>query len=162
MKANSSIEVCRLSNYSPRILLLALCFQISPHTGIGVRNVRALQEVMDAQTLAYTFPFSQFSFPTDIACVVIAEGRKSAFFHTELNVSLQVAPRTDPAALYKPADQVRLPPREKLDAFRDLVVGARCGKVVVSGVTSEVSSPVFSGGTRWLTEGDCSIYKRSL
>ncbi|KAI1790741.1 mini-chromosome maintenance replisome factor-domain-containing protein [Ganoderma leucocontextum] len=104
----------------------------------GVMNVRALQEVMDAQTLAYVFPFSQFSFPTDVACVVLAEGRKSAFFRTELNVPLQT--RTDSAAvaaLYKPADQIRMPPREKLYAFRDLVVGARCGKVVVPQETSE-------------------------
>lgn len=102
-------------------------------------NVRALQEVMDAQTIAYIFPFSQFSFPTDIACVILAEGRKSAFFRTELNVPL-VAP-TDPAAvaaLCKPASEIRIPSREKLDAFRDLVVGARCGKVVVPEETSEV------------------------
>ena len=102
-------------------------------------NVHALQEVMDAQTLAYVFPFSQFSFPTDISCVTLAEGRKSAFFKTELNIPLR-AP-TDPAAvaaLYKPADQIRMPSREQLAAFRDLVVGARCGKVQVPESTSEV------------------------
>ena len=96
---------------------------------------------MDAQTLAYVFPFSQFSFPTDIACVVLAEGRKSAFFRTELNVPLRPEARASPAAiatLYKPKDEVRMPSREKLNAFRDLVVGARCGKVVVPDATSEV------------------------
>ncbi|KAI0713283.1 mini-chromosome maintenance replisome factor-domain-containing protein [Earliella scabrosa] len=104
----------------------------------GVMNVRTLQEVMDAQTLAYVFPFSQFSFPTDISCIILAEGRKSAFFKTELNIPLR-AP-TDPAGiatLYKPADQIRMPPQETLAAFRDLVVGARCGKVQVSEETSE-------------------------
>ena len=114
---------------------------------------------MDAQTLAYVFPFSQFSFPTDITCVVLAEGRKSAFFRTELNVPLHAAARTEPAAvaaLYKPADQVGMPSREKLYAFRDLVVGARCGKVVVPEETSEVclmsGLPVLSV-LRWVERG---------
>ncbi|KAI0747846.1 mini-chromosome maintenance replisome factor-domain-containing protein [Daedaleopsis nitida] len=104
----------------------------------GVLNVRALQELMDAQTLAYVFPFSQFSFPTDVSCVILAEGRRSAFFKAELNIPLR-AP-ADPvgvAALYKPADQVQLPSPEKLAAYRDLVVGARCGKVSVPERTSE-------------------------
>ncbi|TFK86067.1 hypothetical protein K466DRAFT_551065 [Polyporus arcularius HHB13444] len=104
----------------------------------GIMNVRALQEVMDAQTLAYVFPFSQFSFPTDISCIILAEGRKSAFFRPELGIPLR-AP-TDPAAiaaLYKPADQIKMPSRDKLASFRDLVVGARCGKVQVPEATSE-------------------------
>ncbi|PIL23726.1 hypothetical protein GSI_13476 [Ganoderma sinense ZZ0214-1] len=104
----------------------------------GLMNIYALQQVMDTQTLTYVFPFSQFSFPTDITCVILADGRKSTFFRTVLNVPLR-AP-TDPAAiaaLYKPADEVRVPSREKLDAFRDLVVGARCGKVDVPEKTSE-------------------------
>jgi hypothetical protein len=43
-------------------------------------NIRAVQEVMDAQTLEYSFPFSKFSFPTDIVTIVLCDGRKSAFF----------------------------------------------------------------------------------
>ncbi|CDO77853.1 hypothetical protein BN946_scf185032.g5 [Trametes cinnabarina] len=104
----------------------------------GIFNVRALQDVMDAQTLPYLFPYSQFSFPTDISCIVLSEGRKSTFFRTDLNVPLR-APITPEviAALYKPAEQVRLPSAEKLAAFRDLIVGARNGKVHVSEATSE-------------------------
>ncbi|KAI8998908.1 putative alanine racemase-domain-containing protein [Trametes punicea] len=104
----------------------------------GVMNVRALQDVIDAQTLSYVFPFSQYSFPTDISCIVLSEGRKSTFFKTDLNVPLRVS--TTPAvvaALYKPAEEVRLPSEEKLAAFRDLVVGARSGKVQVPETTSE-------------------------
>ena len=125
-------------------------------------NVRALQEVMDAQTLAYVFPFSQFSFPTDISCIILAEGRKSAFFKTELNIPLRA--RTDPAGiakLYKPADHIRMPPQETLAAFRDLVVGARCGKVQVSEETSEVcflSCDVVAGPEDGFFH---SIYKQS-
>ena len=46
----------------------------------GVLNVRAIQQVMNTQTLAYKFPFSEFSFPTDISFVVLAQGSKSALF----------------------------------------------------------------------------------
>lgn len=42
-------------------------------------NVYALQELIQSQTLAYKFPFSQFSFRTDNSCIVLSEGRKSAF-----------------------------------------------------------------------------------
>lgn len=47
---------------------------------IGLTNISVMQEVISSQTLGYVFPFSQFSFPTDISCVVLSEGKKSAFF----------------------------------------------------------------------------------
>ncbi|KAH9857792.1 putative alanine racemase-domain-containing protein [Lenzites betulinus] len=124
----------------------------------GVMNVHALQDVMDAQTLAYVFPFSQFSFPTDISCIVLSEGRKSTFFRTHLNVPLR-APTTPEgiAALYKPTDEIALPSAEKLAAFRDLVVGARSGKVQVSDETSEHIQTEFVSerqGDRSLTADD--------
>jgi len=46
----------------------------------GVLNVRAIQQVIDTQTLAYKFPFSEFTFPTNINFVTLAEGTKSALF----------------------------------------------------------------------------------
>ncbi|KAH9951487.1 mini-chromosome maintenance replisome factor-domain-containing protein [Amylocystis lapponica] len=104
----------------------------------GVRNVQALQEVLSAQTLAYVFPFSQFTFHTDISCVVLSEGSKSVFFKTDLSVPLKYA--ASPAAvssLYKPVEDIVLPPPAQLEAFRDLVVGARAGKVGVCEETSE-------------------------
>jgi hypothetical protein len=51
----------------------------------GVLNVRAIQQVMSAQTLAYKFPFSEFSFPTDIGFVILAQGSKSAVFQVGRN-----------------------------------------------------------------------------
>jgi hypothetical protein len=46
----------------------------------GVLNVRTIQQVINTQTLDYKFPFSEFSFPTDISFVVLAQGAKSALF----------------------------------------------------------------------------------
>ncbi|KAI9056684.1 hypothetical protein FKP32DRAFT_1598956 [Trametes sanguinea] len=124
----------------------------------GIFNVRALQDVMDAQTLAYVFPYSQFSFPTDISCIVLSEGRKSTFFRTDLNVPLRVPATPDGVALlYKPAEEVKLPSPEKLAAFRDLIVGARSGKVQVPDTTSEHIQSEFvreRQGNRSLTADD--------
>ncbi|OSD02777.1 hypothetical protein PYCCODRAFT_1477424 [Trametes coccinea BRFM310] len=124
----------------------------------GIFNVRALQDVMDAQTLAYVFPYSQFSFPTDISCIVLSEGRKSTFFRTDLNVPLRVPTNPDGvAALYKPAEEVKLPSAERLAAFRDLIVGARGGKVQVPETTSEHIQSDFvqeRRGNRGLTADD--------
>ncbi|KAI0670668.1 mini-chromosome maintenance replisome factor-domain-containing protein [Trametes maxima] len=124
----------------------------------GVFNVRALQDVMNAQTLSYVFPFSQFSFPTDISCIVLGEGRRSTFFKTDLNVPL-TAPTTPSGItnLYKPANEVALPSADKLAAFRDLVVGTRCGKVQVPEATSEYIQSEFvreRQGDRSLTADD--------
>lgn len=47
---------------------------------LGIMNIKAMQDVISSQSLTYVFPFSQFSFPTDIEFVILAEGRKSAFF----------------------------------------------------------------------------------
>ena len=129
----------------------------------GVLNVRALQEVMATQTLSYAFPFSAFSFPTDISCIVLSEGSKSALFkvsllwtqitcicsldhwQTDLSVPLQGVKTPEAiATLYKPAESIKMPDPELLSAFRDLVVGARSGKVQVSAETSEVNA--FSDG----------------
>ena len=103
-------------------------------------NINALQEVLSSQTLTYVFPFSSFSFPTDISCIVLTEGKKSAFFKTDLAVPFRPASANsaDVSRLYKPAEDVALPELSKLAAFRDLVIGAQQGKVQVSEATSEV------------------------
>ncbi|KAI0340694.1 hypothetical protein BDW22DRAFT_1486089 [Trametopsis cervina] len=101
----------------------------------GLSNISTLQEVMSSQTLAYHFPFSQFSFPTDIGCIVLTEGKKSAFFRTDIIVPL--TPDAASSSLYTPAENVQMPSAADMAAFRDLVVGARGGKVAVREPSSE-------------------------
>lgn len=69
-------------NIPAHILLRALMGQRIT----GIMNLKALQDVIDSQSLSYLFPFSQFSFPTDLGFVILAEGRKSAFFQVRLAV----------------------------------------------------------------------------
>ncbi|OJA18869.1 hypothetical protein AZE42_08571 [Rhizopogon vesiculosus] len=104
----------------------------------GVMNIRAVQEVMDAQTLEYSFPFSKFSFPTDIVTIVLCEGRKSAFFQTGIVVPLETQPSLE-TNLYKTKEQVKSPDAARLAAFRSFIATAkRCfGTIDIAEETSE-------------------------
>lgn len=46
----------------------------------GVMNLRAAQATMRNQSLEYIFPFSSYTFETDINFIVLANGKKSTFF----------------------------------------------------------------------------------
>lgn len=46
----------------------------------GLGNLRIMQDVINTQTLEYTFPYSRFVFDTDIGVLILSQGRKSAFF----------------------------------------------------------------------------------
>ncbi|KIK40911.1 hypothetical protein CY34DRAFT_806704 [Suillus luteus UH-Slu-Lm8-n1] len=104
----------------------------------GIMNIRAVQEVMDAQTLEYSFPFSKFSFPTDIVTIVLCDGRKSAFFQTGFTVPLEMKPSLKDN-LYKPRDQIKIPDTVKLAAYRSFLAAAKqCfGTVQVAEETSK-------------------------
>ena len=129
-------------------------------------NITALQEVLSSQTLTYAFPFSSFSFPTDISCIVLTEGSKSAFFRTDIVVPFQPTSSgpEDVSRLYKPAADVVLPEPEKIKAFRDWVVGARQGKVHVGEATSEVRRcvPTCWEKEKGLTRWRCSTSNKTL
>jgi len=100
----------------------------------GVLNVRVVQQVIDTQTLAYKFPFSEFSFPTDINFVILAEGTKSALFQTDVTFPLNSPSTSD---LYKPKSDIKLPSIDKLEAFRRLILGAKAGNIEVTDPISE-------------------------
>lgn len=100
----------------------------------GVLNVRTIQQVIDTQTLAYKFPFSEFSFPTDMNFVILAEGTKSALFQTDVTFPFNSPPTSD---LYKPKSDIKLPSTDKLEAFRRLILGAKTGNIKVTDAISE-------------------------
>ena len=123
----------------------------------GVLNVRTIQQVINTQTLDYKFPFSEFSFPTDISFVILAQGSKSALFQvgkqkrrsfvvsplltcilqTGVTLPLNVPPTCD---LYKPKSDIKLPSTDKLEAFRRLILSAKTGNIEVTDTISEVST----------------------
>ncbi|KAL4074577.1 putative alanine racemase-domain-containing protein [Scleroderma yunnanense] len=102
----------------------------------GLINIRAMQEIMNSQTLEYAFPFSNFTFQTDISVIVLAEGRKSALFQTSLNVPLQCSTGN---ILYRSNDIHDFLPSEKLKSFRAYIASCRTvnGRVHVSEATSK-------------------------
>jgi len=89
----------------------------------GISNLHAIQGVIDSQTLQYVFPFSRFTFETDINFIVLSETKKGTLFKTHFVVAMDVPGNEK---LYKPRDDIRMPAEEKLESFRRLVGGARC------------------------------------
>lgn len=51
-----------------------------PQVTSGMHNLKDVQDVMSNQNLRYAFPFSQFSFNTEIGFILLVEGRRSPFF----------------------------------------------------------------------------------
>ncbi|KAF8270801.1 mini-chromosome maintenance replisome factor-domain-containing protein [Lactarius quietus] len=100
----------------------------------GVLNVQAIQQVIDTQTVVYKFPFSEFSFPTDINFVILAEGTKSALFQTDVTFPLNPPSTSD---LYKPKSDIKVPSTDKLEAFRRLILDAKAGDIEVTDAISE-------------------------
>ncbi|KAF8078186.1 mini-chromosome maintenance replisome factor-domain-containing protein [Lyophyllum atratum] len=103
----------------------------------GLANLRAMQEMMDTQTLEYAFPYSQFTFNTDVAFIILSGGKKSAMFQTSVNVPLTPADLTADFDFYKDADAITLPSQETLGLFRSLIGCAKVGNVAVSEETAE-------------------------
>lgn len=59
----------------------------------GIMNVRAIQDVMNSQTVEYIFPFSsKFTFYTDLSMIVVSEGGKSPLFQVTPDICSSVIP----------------------------------------------------------------------
>ncbi|KAI6167199.1 mini-chromosome maintenance replisome factor-domain-containing protein [Pisolithus thermaeus] len=118
------------------ILLTESALREGNVTEKGLMNIRAIQEIMTSQTLHYTFPFSRFTFETDISAIVLVEGRKSTFFQTSLNVPLQ---STVDSNLYRSKEEVAWPSPGKLAIFRSFIKACKAttGKVKVSEAASK-------------------------
>ncbi|KAJ3896180.1 mini-chromosome maintenance replisome factor-domain-containing protein [Lentinula edodes] len=112
----------------------------------GVRNLRALQEVIRNQTLEYVFPYSVYRFETDIGCIVCTEGKKSALVETHTTIPLRPADSLSTSELqkrlYKLPDELNLPPIEKLEAWRKLI-GVPVGGIGVSNAAAELIQEEF-------------------
>jgi hypothetical protein len=126
-----------------------------------VKNIQATQEIMSSQTIKYIFPYSNFSFNTEINFLVLSEGTKSAFFQVRIfhvilkKTLLFIRPKTDfnvvleasengQYTLYKTKDEIRLPHNDKLEEFRSLVGGAKSGvKPKVGDEVAQVYSVFF-------------------
>lgn len=120
-------------------------------------NVRAIQDVMNSQTIEYIFPFSStFTFHTDLSMIVVSEGRKSALFQvmpdiqlcsfaitdllfqTSVNLPLRCPPTTP--SLYKSKEEISFPPTEKMAVYRSYIAACKAmgEKVQVTEETSKV------------------------
>lgn len=108
-----------------------------------MRSLKDVQDVMNNQQLRHVFPFSEFSFNTEIGFILLVEGRRSPFFTVgshyvrigptispilalQTDISLPLKPQSkDTASLYKSEYEIKMPDQKQLDAFRNLLTGAR-------------------------------------
>lgn len=99
--------------------------------------------MMGNQNLRYAFPFSQFSFNTEINFILLVDGRRSPFFtvifsngrirstispkpSSQTDISLPLRPQTeDTGPLYKDESEIKMPNQGQLDTFRNLLTSAR-------------------------------------
>ncbi|KAH6918815.1 putative alanine racemase-domain-containing protein [Coprinopsis sp. MPI-PUGE-AT-0042] len=100
----------------------------------GLLNLKQVQDMMTSQTLDYAFPFSRYSFETDVSFIALVPGKKSAFFLTHLHIPVLGKASADPVAT--PRTGLQLPPSELLNQFRQLVGGAKVATVGLDGDTA--------------------------
>lgn len=62
------------------VLAPILTSPTEPVVTSGIRSLKDVQDVMSDQNLRYAFPFSQFSFNTEIGFILLVDGRRSPFF----------------------------------------------------------------------------------
>jgi hypothetical protein len=128
----------------------------------GTMNVRAIQDVMNSQTIEYFFPFSStFTFHTDLSMIVVSEGRKSALFQTSVNLPLRCSSTTP--SLYKSKDETPLPPTEKMAVYRSYIAACKAMSEKVQ-VTEEASKVMVIIIPNTLHNLSCthSIFKMTL
>lgn len=124
-------------------LVLIFTFFTQPVGTSGIRSLKDTQNVMSNQKLRCAFPFSQLSFDTEIGFILLAEGKRSPFFTVwspyvcsrptislvptlQTDISLPLQPQSkDTAPLYKSQFEIKMPDQGQLDAFRNLLTGAR-------------------------------------
>ncbi|KAF9459336.1 mini-chromosome maintenance replisome factor-domain-containing protein [Collybia nuda] len=103
----------------------------------GLANLRALQKMITSQVLEYIFPYSRFSFDTEVGFLILSEGRKSTFFQTSVNLPLKLVDTNGKEGLYKSPGEITLPPPEKLDLFRSLIGNAKVGSITIGEKVAE-------------------------
>lgn len=122
-----------------RSIVLLSEFNLPP--GIGwanekaKENVRVVQDVMDKQTLAYSFPYSQLDFSTNLRFIIITPYRSSEVFHTHFDLIVRPGAIID---LYKPLRSDHQPSPERLSTFRKLIKGVDLAKISISNSCSEL------------------------
>jgi hypothetical protein len=109
---------------------------------IGLKNLDALQNAISTQRLSYVFPYSSFSFDLDLNFLILAQGKKSPFLTTDINIPLRASNTTGATKLgqilYKADNEVRLPSKPMLESFRWYIQQAKRTKVSVGAEVAKV------------------------
>ncbi|CAG8508965.1 6508_t:CDS:10, partial [Scutellospora calospora] len=93
---------------------------------IGVRNLQALNEILDNQKLKYAFPFSDFEFETDIGAIILSNAR--SFLPCDCIIPLQ--PNDEETIMFEVQEDI-------LAEFRTYLSILRCAEYSIPESVSE-------------------------
>ncbi|KAI8097427.1 putative alanine racemase-domain-containing protein [Halteromyces radiatus] len=125
-----TLDVLNKSRFSPQSVnedLISGVLQLVPGTHVlvdenelsegqlgdtGVRNMQALINVIQHQTLTYGFPYSQFDFDMDLSFITLSSGKSLLPNHCVIPL------KPDYALEQNQAENRTSPPKEELEVFR--------------------------------------------
>ncbi|KAJ8652435.1 hypothetical protein O0I10_011902 [Lichtheimia ornata] len=150
-----SIDLLNKSNFSPKSVnenLEAGMLQLTNGTVVlvdetaltegklgdtGVRNVQALSNIINHQSLSYIFPYSQFDFDTDLVVLTLSHGKSMLPNHCTLRIEPQY-------------NLDELPPMDEdmLDYFRMYIEDLRHAEYEIPEQVSEYIQTTFVNGRK--------------
>ncbi|KAK9896561.1 hypothetical protein P389DRAFT_171824 [Cystobasidium minutum MCA 4210] len=93
----------------------------------GVKNIQALATVVKDQTLAYVFPFSSFTFETDLNVIIVSKGKSLL----PLDCVVHVRPSSNPS------NATSAPSEDQLSAWQDLLASSSGSRFEIPEAVSE-------------------------
>ncbi|KAI8639782.1 mini-chromosome maintenance replisome factor-domain-containing protein [Parasitella parasitica] len=117
----------------------------------GVRNFRALQNVIQNQTLTYEFPYSQYDFDTDISVLSLSSSRSMLPNHCTISLEpIHSLEDNSPENLAQPSE-------ETLNLFRKFIHAGKYGSYDISKDVSEYIQNSFVEERKLATENEIEL-----
>lgn len=116
----------------------------------GVRNFQALNNLIQNQTLAYEFPYSQYDFDTDLNVITLSTSKSMLPSHC--SISLQTS-----YPLEQSIDEITPPSQETLDLYRRFIHAAKYLSYDISEKVSEYIQTSFVNERKAATENKTTL-----
>ncbi|CEP15687.1 hypothetical protein [Parasitella parasitica] len=117
----------------------------------GVRNFRALQNVIQNQTLTYEFPYSQYDFDTDISILSLSSSKSMLPNHCTIPLE-PIHSLEDNSA-----ENLAQPSQETLNLFRKFIHAGKYGSYDISNEVSEYIQNSFVEERKRATENKIEL-----
>ncbi|CAH7688209.1 putative alanine racemase-domain-containing protein [Phakopsora pachyrhizi] len=126
---------------------------------IGVKNVEALQKLIEDAKLLYSFPYSNYEFEVQLRIILVSSGSKTflnGFWSVPVNGSLKAL---------KKDQEIKVPTEEELIAWRCLIQDTCTKEIVIpESLSSEIQNTFVTirRGAMTATEADKAMSQEEL